>query len=71
MSDMPKIRLDKVAIHRQRYCNSKGNYYSVARLIDAAKGLKVFDCPLAAIDLSAKIWSDCNILEQAIQETEQ
>ncbi len=38
------------------YQDREGNRWSVARLIQYAKELKVFECPLAALDLSGKIW---------------
>jgi len=38
------------------YNDGYGNEYSVARLIDEAKGLKPFDLPLAGIDPSPHIW---------------
>lgn len=47
------------------YTDRDGNMYSVARIVDAAKGLDVFEVPIAALDLSAVIWVDCNIFELA------
>jgi len=47
-------------------CYRYGNeYYSVARLIDAAKDLKPFDLPIAGIALGAEIWSGSTIFELA------
>jgi hypothetical protein len=41
--------------------SDKTEYWSVARLIDAAKDLEPFDIPLAGIDLDSEIWKGCNI----------
>ena len=41
--------------------DKNGNRWSVARLIDDAKDLSVFEVPLAALDLTGEIWKDCNM----------
>ncbi len=38
-----------------------GNRYAVARLVDDAKALPVFEVPLAAIDLTGEIWKGANM----------
>lgn len=38
------------------YFDGSGAYWSVAKLIDDARDLPVFDVPLAALDLSGVIW---------------
>jgi len=47
------------------YRDRDGNCYSVAKLLDDAKDLPVFDVPLAALDLSSRIWDDCNMFAMA------
>jgi hypothetical protein len=57
----PKITFAENEPLQDYYRDNKGNMYSVARIIDAAKDLKPFDCPLAALDLSHEIWEDCDM----------
>lgn len=38
------------------YFDGSGAYWSVAKLLDDARNLPVFDAPLAALDLSGVIW---------------
>lgn len=47
------------------YNNGRGQWFSVARLIDAAKGLTPFDLPIAGIDLDYYCWKDANMAELA------
>lgn len=42
-----------------------GDCYGVARLVDMSKDLLIFDCPLAALNLSTKIWEGNNIFDLA------
>ena len=49
----------------QDYYRNGDNYWSVARIIDAAKDLEPFDLPIAGLDLSYEIWSGCNIFDLA------
>lgn len=50
---------------QDRYCDRYGNHYSVARLVDDAKDLPVFEVPIAALSLSDVIWTDQSIYELA------
>lgn len=43
-----------------------GNRWNVARLIDDAKDLKIFDAPLSAIDLSYQVWQGADMVELAL-----
>lgn len=52
----PKIKFRSNDPLQDYYSDGEGNLYSVARLADDAKDLPVFDCPLAALDLSGEIW---------------
>lgn len=38
-----------------------GNRYAVARLVDNAKDLPVFEVPLAALDLTGEIWKGASM----------
>lgn len=51
----------------QDYYHAKGEWFSVARLVDETKHLKPFDCPLAALDLTDTTWDDHNLLGIAFQ----
>lgn len=44
------------------YRDRNGNLYSVAKLLDDTKKLPVFDCPLAALDLTGAPWDGENLL---------
>lgn len=57
----PKLELADITPLQDYYDDGRGNKYSVARLVDAAKDLEPFDMPIAGIDLDAQIWSGCNI----------
>jgi hypothetical protein len=61
----PKVEFSKPAPLQDYYRDRDGNLYSVAKLVDDTKSLKPFDAPLATLDLSGAIWSDCNIFELA------
>lgn len=65
MSLPPVVELDISEPLQEFYSDGKGNFWSVARLLDCAKDLPVFDVPLAAIDLSGVIWSGAEISELA------
>lgn len=43
------------------YQDRDGNRYSVAHLLDDTKSLPVFEVPIAALDLSDRIWAGENI----------
>lgn len=63
MTKPPKIATRRADPLQDFYRDRDGNRYSVARLIDDAKDLPVFEVPLAALDLSDEIWSGANMLE--------
>lgn len=65
MDDLPEVKIDKHDPLQDWYGDIDGPRWSVARLVDAAKDLPVFDCPLASIDLSRCIWDGCCIQELA------
>lgn len=58
---VPKVAFSQVYPLQDYYNDGQGNLYSVAKLVDDAKSLPVFDCPLAALDLSGEIWSGSNM----------
>lgn len=60
----PKLKFRDTDPLQDCYRNGK-EYWSVARLIDAAKDLKPFDMPIAGLDLSAEIWRESNIFDLA------
>lgn len=47
------------------FTDGRGGWWSVARLLDDSKHLAIFDCPVAALDLSGVIWQGANMLELA------
>lgn len=65
MATPPKVSMRDAEPLQDYYRDKDGNCYSVARLIDDAKNLPVFDVPLAALDLSSKIWGDCTMFALA------
>lgn len=56
----PKVEFDSADPLQEYYSDGTGDLYGVARLTEATKHLPVFDCPLAAINLSAEIWQGCD-----------
>lgn len=58
---VPKVALSQAYPLQDYYSDGEGNEYSVARLLDGADDLPVFDCPLAALDLSGEIWQGSNM----------
>lgn len=60
----PKVKFRDIE-PLQDYYNDGENCYSVAKLLDDAKDQPVFDVPLAALDLSGKIWDGCNMYSLA------
>lgn len=65
MSRPPKVGLAKAEPLQDFYQDRDGNQYSVARLIDDAKALPVFEVPVAALNVGDAIWAGCNILALA------
>lgn len=61
----PKVEFSKHEPLQDYFFDGKDGLYSVAKLIDDAKDLPVFDLPLAAIDLSHPIWAGADMLELA------
>lgn len=61
MTKPPKVTTRRADPLQDFYIDKDGNEYSVARLIDDARDLPVFDVPLAAMDLSGEIWSGSNM----------
>ena len=61
MSKAPKVRLRDADPLQDYYQDCDGARYAVARLLDDAKDLPVFELPLAALDLSVAIWSGANM----------
>jgi hypothetical protein len=57
----PKVRLRDAEPLQDYYRDRNGDLYSVARLVDDSKDLPVFDVPVAALDLSDRIWDDANM----------
>lgn len=56
MKQPPKVRFRAIDPLQDYYRDKDGNLYSVARLVDDAKELPVFEVPLAALDLSSHPW---------------
>ncbi|MFA5662395.1 hypothetical protein [Castellaniella sp.] len=65
MAQPPKLAFARIAPLQDYYDDGCGNHYSVAKLLDDAKDLPVFDCPVAALDLSGEIWQDSNMFKLA------
>lgn len=65
MALAPKLEFRGIDPLQDYFCDGKGGHYSVAKLHDKTKDLPVFDCPLAALDLSAEIWEGCDMFELA------
>jgi hypothetical protein len=59
--EIPAIEFRDIDPLQDYYFDCNGDSYSVARLVDEAKRLKPFDLPLAALDLSDRIWEGCSI----------
>jgi hypothetical protein len=58
----PKVAFREAEPLQDYYCDGKGGWYSVAKLVDDTKHLPVFEVPLAALELDHKIWHDCDML---------
>jgi hypothetical protein len=52
------VRVENTGLKDGRYTDEKGNVWTVSRLIEHAKGLPIFDIPVAAIHIGAKVFSD-------------
>lgn len=58
----PKVAFREAEPLQDYYCDGRGGWYSVAKLVDDTKDLPVFDLPLAALDLSHTIWHGADML---------
>lgn len=65
MKKPPKVQFRNHEPLQDYYNDGRGNLYSVARLLDDTKDVPVFDCPLAALDLTGEIWRGCDMFELA------
>lgn len=61
----PKVKFRDADPLQDYYSDRNGDLYSVAKLIDETKHLKPFEVPIASLDLSARIWDECNIFALA------
>lgn len=61
----PPVKFRAIDPLQDYYVDRDGNWYSVARLLDDAKELPVFEVPLAALDLSGKPWDGENLYSLA------
>jgi len=61
----PKIRLAEITPLQDRFEDGLGNYWSVARLVDAAKEFEPFECPIASLDLSHQLWGGSDMTRLA------
>lgn len=57
----PEVRLLVAEPLQDYFDDGYGNRWSVARLIDDTKHLKAFNAPIAALDLSGRIWSGADM----------
>lgn len=57
----PRVTFRNIDPLQDYYDDGSGDQYSVARLVDDAKDLPVFDVPVAAIALDAQIWAGSNM----------
>lgn len=65
MKKPPKVRLRDNEPLQDYYQDCDGARYAVARLLDDAKDLPVFEVPLAGLDLSCEIWRGANMAHLA------
>lgn len=57
----PPVKLRDSEPLQDYFQDTEGNRYAVARLLDDAKDLPVFDVPLAALDLTGEIWNGADM----------
>lgn len=60
----PKVKFSDAEPLQEYYGDEDGNIYSIARLLDSTAELPVFDCPLAALNLSFETWQNSLIVSQ-------
>lgn len=65
MSKYPAIEFANPDPLQDFYVSPEGHKYSAARMVDFASDYPVFDCPLAALDLSDEIWRGADIFSLA------
>lgn len=61
MNQPPKVPFRENDSLQDYYDDGEGSLYAVARLIDDAKSLPVFDVPLAAIQLTSLAWDGADM----------
>ena len=62
MNKPPRILFRDIDPLQDYYSDTKGDQYSVARLVDETKHLKPFDMPIAGLSLSDEIWQGEDIM---------
>lgn len=65
MGKPPKVKIQGLKLIESRYVDDDGYKYSAVKLLEASKKYKVFNFPLAAINLWEKPFS-CNNLDYFI-----
>lgn len=61
IKDFPKVSIEKVELDENYFTNQDGHVYSSVKLIEHSKKYKVFDLPLASIDLRRGAWEVNNL----------
>lgn len=61
----PKVRFRDNDPLQDYFNDGRGNLYSVAKLIDEAKSLPIFEVPLAALNLGDEIWKGSTVYQLA------
>lgn len=61
----PRLEFRSIDPLQDFYEDGDGNRYGVAKLLDSTKDLPVFDCPLAALNLTDEIWRGSTMLNLA------
>ena len=62
-TDYPIVELRTHTPLQDYFKDREGNKYSVARLLDDARDLPVFDCPLVSLNLEDIIWQGSNLVD--------
>lgn len=66
MTQPPVLKFSRIDPLQDYYQDRDGDRYDVARLLDDAKDLPVFDVPLAGLDLAGTYaWRDCTLHDAA------
>lgn len=61
----PRVKFRAIDPLQDYYQDRDGNRWSVARLVDDAKDLPVFEVPLAALDLTGRPWDGDSLFDLA------